>query len=87
MALKKTVSLTNNFGTDSLFPDCYIRVERMGCTKVNALVHVGFYAVKDGSALIEKTYPCELDLTGPNFITQAYLFLKTLPEFDGAVDC
>jgi hypothetical protein len=27
------------------------------------------------------------DLSGPNFIAQAYLHLKSLPEFAGATDC
>lgn len=33
----------------------------------------------------EVTYP--YDLEGPNPIKQAYLYLKTLPEFADAVDC
>jgi hypothetical protein len=34
---------------------------------------------------VEVTYPYDLD--GHNPIKQAYLYLKTLPEFSDAVDC
>ena len=34
---------------------------------------------------MEVTYP--YDLEGPNPIKQAYLYLKSLPEFADAVDC
>ena len=34
-----------------------------------------------------KTYSCAYDINGENPIKQAYLYLKTLPEFASATDC
>jgi hypothetical protein len=36
---------------------------------------------------LQKQFVFAPNLDGPNFIKQAYEHLKTLPEFDGAVDC
>lgn len=40
-------------------------------------------------AQYERSYNFEPSVAdgSPNFIKQAYLYLKTLPEFSGAVDC
>ena len=35
----------------------------------------------------EKTFYCEYGINGENPIKQAYLHLKTLPEFADTVDC
>ena len=37
--------------------------------------------------LAERSYSFSANLDGPNFIKQAYLYLKTLPEFSDATDC
>jgi hypothetical protein len=37
--------------------------------------------------LRQDTYVCDLNIDGDNPIRQAYLHLKTLPEFANAVDC
>jgi len=68
--------------------DAYVQV-------VSALVHknqtaTACYAIfADRKKLpfnsMEVTYP--YDLEGPNPIKQAYLHLKSLPEFADAVDC
>ena len=38
-------------------------------------------------SFFDASYQADLSLDGPNPIKQAYLHLKTLPEFSGAVDC
>ena len=38
-------------------------------------------------AVQTKSYDCAYDLAGGNAHTQAYEYLKTLPEFAGATDC
>lgn len=38
-------------------------------------------------AIRQSTYGCSVNLDGENPIRQAYLHLKTLPEFADAVDC
>jgi hypothetical protein len=41
-----------------------------------------------GTAMLRQdTYSCDLDIDGENPVRQAYLHLKTLPEFAGATDC
>lgn len=35
----------------------------------------------------DSAYECEYDIAGGNPIKQAYLHLKTMPEFAGATDC
>lgn len=87
MALKQTISLKNNFDELSVFPDAYIKVVTIAGDKND--MH-GFYGVfKDaGSKCIEKVkFQFKPSLDGENFIKQSYLYLKTLPEFAGAVDC
>lgn len=37
--------------------------------------------------LASKSFTFPANMEGPNFIKQGYEYLKTLPEFTGAVDC
>jgi hypothetical protein len=41
----------------------------------------------DGQVVTSQVFRFTPDLSGPNFIAQAYLHLKSLPEFAGATDC
>jgi len=59
----------------------YIKVERVEGDKNKAKAFVS----QNGQSLIEITF--NVDLSGGNFIKQAYQHLKNLPEFDNAVDC
>lgn len=59
----------------------YIKVERVEGDKNSAKAFVS----QNGQALLETTF--DVDLSGGNFIKQAYQHLKTLPAFDNAVDC
>ena len=88
MALKKTLSLTNNFGEQSEF-DCYIRVVEVSCAKTQGVAKVDL--VKDGTdkVLKREDHLFEVDPSpdAKNIWEQAYTHLKTLARFDGAVDC
>jgi hypothetical protein len=59
----------------------YIKVERVEGDKNKAKAFVS----QNGQALLETTF--NVDLSGGNFIKQAYQHLKNLPEFNNAVDC
>lgn len=86
MALSKDISLENNFGETSVFQNAYFAVHSVQATKENALVSVCVHSESKDRLLTEKFYDFTPDMDGPNFIKQAYLHLKTLPEFVGAVD-
>ena len=93
MALKKTQTMQaqivarTDFGVKDLNEtrtveiEKYIKVERVegDKTKVKAFVS------QNGQLLMETVF--NVDLSGGNFIKQAYDHLKTLPEFSGATDC
>jgi len=87
MAIKKNVSLKNNFGTDSEFVDAYIKVRSVNLSKDAAQANVDIYKSNGGDRIIIKQYDFIVDLAGKNAIAQAYEHLKTLPEFAGAEEC
>lgn len=43
--------------------------------------------IKSMQGSLRRSYMCKVDLNGPNYIKQAYLHLKTLPEYSDAQDC
>lgn len=76
------------YGTLSI-PDAYWRVDKVASTKQRAICTVSVNK-KDNDHYVmveEKIYDFIPNLDGGNFIRQAYEYLKTLPEFSGAVDC
>jgi hypothetical protein len=84
MAIKKSISTV--FGFEVV--DAYHRVEGVrldGKDKImfqrRSYTDTAFAAVEDVG------YECAYDIQGPNPIAQAYAHLKTLSEFEGAVDC
>ncbi len=64
--------------------NAYIKVEQVLSTKTDAIALVTF---KDGDYVFERSYTFTVNLDGDNVIKQAYLYLKTLPEFAEATDC
>ena len=70
---------------DEDFTDIYVKVESVNSSKNKTTASVGFRL--DETQLFYKYYEFPLDLEGPNPIQQAYLHLKTLPEFADAIDC
>ena len=66
----------------------YVKVERVIVSKSGAVADVGFYAEPGTLPPFHvETRGFVVNLDGPNPIKQAYLYLKSLPEFSDAVDC
>lgn len=85
MALSRTVDTP--WGVQ--VPDAYCRVEAVTLqSKASMKAYLRLYATSTGvPAFDEQIVECAYDLEGDNPIAQAYEHLKTLPEFEGAVDC
>jgi hypothetical protein len=82
MALSKTVETPQGFTATN----AYHRVQNVSITKTSVLFVVYSYAQPDKQPFADKVYQCLYDLTGENPIRQAYLHLKTLPEWASAED-
>ena len=87
MALTKTLNLVDNFGEAIVFPDAYIRVEQVSTTRTCSFVTYKIFRAKNGQELQQRFTDFEVNHDGSNSIKQAYLHLKTLPEFSDATDC
>mgnify|MGYP000334844155 CR=1 FL=1 len=87
MALTKSITLQNNFGEDSIFANAYIKVRSVNVAKKTAEANIDICKEQGGLVIQRVQYAFEHSLTGDNPIKQAYLHLKTLPEFSDAVDC
>ena len=83
MALKKNEP--TQFGFD--VPNAYHRVENVKLKKTTMEFQVSVYSDVTKTAFNHKSYACAYDMQGANPIVQAYVHLKTLPEFAGATDC
>jgi len=84
MALKLTKTTESGLEVK----DAYVRVEQITLRgKENISFQVKAYKNKDLPSFEENFYGCAYDINGENPIKQAYLHLKSLPEFAGAVDC
>lgn len=85
MALHIIVEETLPFvGTTSL--PTYVRIESVFVTKTISRANAVFHYI-DGNGAVIKQRHYDFDLIGENPVRQAYLYLKTLPEFAGATDC
>lgn len=82
MALKQTKTIN-----DVTINDSYIKVISTTANKKEIQAIVSFAANNNSDPFGSKTFVFDLDLNGENPIKQAYLHLKTLPEFASAVDC
>lgn len=87
MALSKNLTLMNNFNEESVFKNAYIRVVEVSATKRSCNATLHFCKEANGTVLQTKQYAFDVNLDGGNFIKQAYEYLKTHPDFVGAVDC
>ena len=84
MALNK--STTTLQGLEVI--DAYHRVEELCLvTKQTMTFHVRSYKNVAFLSFADNGYYCAYDINGENPIKQAYLHLKTLPEFATATDC
>jgi hypothetical protein len=68
-------------------PPLYIKVESVSGDKANIKASVTFTDETTNEQLVRKDYSFVPNMDGGNFIAQAYNYLKTLPDFAGAVDC
>jgi hypothetical protein len=87
MALKKQITLKNNFGDDVTFNEAYIKVENLIGNKSQLRFDVSIHKKQNEQIVDRKSYFFTPDLDGKNFIAQAYDHLKTLEEFAGTMDC
>ena len=84
MALKNAFTTVHGIN----LADAYIRVEALRlATKSTIAFNVCVYADPLRPMIDGRTVECAYDLAGENPLKQAYSYLKTLPEFAGAVDC
>jgi hypothetical protein len=88
MALTKLlVKEVQGFSGKLLCQNAYYRVCRINGDKNNLSVSVEVKNPDKAVVLETLFYEFAPDLNGPNLFKQAYLHLKTLPEFADAVDC
>jgi hypothetical protein len=74
------------------FPESYVKVEFVRAWKADSFIWVNFYA--NGTARADLKQPVKqqeftvstASLVGANIIAASYEYLKTLPEFAGAID-
>lgn len=85
MALKQKIK--TEWGIE--VENAYSRIENVTLTAKDKITFlVRSYVSNDGVPFFtEKVSGCAYDINGENPIKQAYLHLKTLPEFTDAVDC
>jgi hypothetical protein len=84
MALAKTVSTPHQFEATNAY-------HRIGSLHIKNKEKIVFsltsHKDKDSSSFYSKLFECDYSINGSNPFEQAYKYLKTLPEFDGATDC
>lgn len=86
MALSQDL-LVNVGSKQVAFPAAYIKVTELAGSKDGITFVAGWHESQGGAQLKSMTYGFVPSLDGPNFIAQAYLHLKSLPEFASATDC
>lgn len=87
MALQANITTTVRL-VGEITVAAYVRVSRISgnASRLDLLVEA-FKNNKDGELVDTRSMSFVPVLDGDNFIRQAYLHLKTLPEFAGATDC
>lgn len=86
MALAHSISITVG-SRDVVFDGAYAKVTEYHGDKSRMTFVVQWSEQAGGEPLKQATYGCAINLDGPNPIAQAYIYLKSLPEFVGATDC
>lgn len=66
--------------------DGYLRVIEVSGNKQKANFSLAYQNGQDGPMVKTERFSFDADMNGPNFIKQAYLYLKTLPDFVSAED-
>ena len=85
MALQKTVNTSYGF----IAEHAYHKIDNIRIfNKTSMTFNVKSLKSKDEkNAFDVSSFQCMYDIDGSNPIKQSYEYLKTLPEFAGAVDC
>jgi hypothetical protein len=83
MAIKKFAK--TSFGIE--LPNAYWRIENVSVTKTQMTFKLRVYNTPDLPAFGEEDHTAAYDIEGENPIKQAYLHLKSLPEFSTSKDC
>ena len=85
LSMTTTVSVANKSVS---FDSAYCIVATIAGSKAHMIANVEFRVARDGALIDCRGYPFSHDCeSADNCIRQAYLHLKTLPEFANAVDC
>lgn len=86
MALTKNWQ-TSLAGKDVCFDNAYIKVGSIAGSKkqLEAIVHI--LTKEDGDVIETMSFICSHEMNNKNSISQVYAYIKTLPKFDGVVDC
>lgn len=87
MAMSKDFTFKSKYGVDVVVSNCYIKVDSVNVTKSSATAIINFINSEKSCVIEELLCQFAYDITGENPIRQAYLHLKTLPEFLNATDC
>lgn len=86
MALKKDAVITQNgFEGSLLSRGAYWKIHQLVGGKNG--IHIEVHCLVNDAVHKQVNFHFVPELDGDNFIKQAYLYLKTLPEFAGATDC
>ena len=90
MALIKNTTLSDGLIINS----AYIRIDTISGYKGGLDISVNYYIsqqdVIDGKGYLQQKmyhFVPSVEDTAPNFIKQGYEYLKTLPEYEYAIDC
>jgi len=84
MALQKSIVTEQGFDATNAY---HLVLAPTLITKTRMRFSLGIAKEKGLPFISQQGYECAFDLNGPNPIKQAYLHLKSLPEFADAVDC
>lgn len=87
MAIKKDMTLTDNFGIEVTIKDAYTRVATIEGSKSAMWAVVETWSADKSHGVMVERIDFEPALDGKNFISQAYDHIKTLPAYAGAIDC
>lgn len=87
MALEKTITVSDGLGQDAVISNAYIRVDSVSGGKDNLSILVNSYKDKNLASIKTNRFLFQPAMDEKNFISQAYDYLKTLPEFANAKDC
>jgi hypothetical protein len=85
MALQLTTTTPQGF----IATDAYHRVEHICLQNKNSIVFMlsSYKNNEESTSFNSERHSCDYDINGENPIKQAYLHLKSFPEFTDAVDC